>query len=301
MQQAKDAKTAYNGAIREYAACVLRPDLYTAKIPSLFPIPTHLCQTKGVQYLTTNATGNICIGLLPHRVANTLVYNNSASYTETSTWLAGSWSEAVPAAINTYSTQFRVVAAWMKVEYLEPALTRKGVITCGFMPYSPFAGGVAFTNDALRDQPGVQAYNASTTPKAWGRYVPIDPSSLVFYSGTLTGTQPTIAWCLTGGAANSSVAVAYRIVYEIVPAPQYTDLLVPTKGPQGDPNDAVVKLASAPTSGTGDLSSGGSFAMKFKEGAKGLREHMEEYAYSAAADKLRAYADTIVRPQRSQR
>lgn len=292
----------YTQAMKDYMSCVLRPDLFTAKIPSVFPVPSHLCQAKGTQYLTTNASGNLAVALVPHLTGGILMYNNTASYTEAAAWNTGGPAQIIPAIINNYHANFRVVGAWLKAEYLEPTNTRKGIISCGFMPYNPFSGAGllpnGFTNDALRDQPGVETYNASTTPRAWGRYTPIDPTSLVFSSGSFAGNYPAVAWCLTGGAATSTVSVSYRVVYEIIPLPQYTDLLVPTLGPTGDPIEAVSKLAPVPTAGSGTEPS--SLGLKLgslvRDAGKKVRERIEDVVYGLVSDKVTDYTVRIAVP-----
>lgn len=307
LQDVAGSKERYSQAMKDYVACVLRPDLYTAKIPSLFPVPSHLCQAKGTQYLTTNSAGCLALALAPHQTTGILTYNNTSSYAEASAWNAGGPTSIIPAIINSYHANFRVVGAWLKVEYLEPSNTRKGIIACGFLPYSPFAGGGllpnGFTNDALRDQPGIETYNASTTPRAWGRYTPIDPTSLVFSSGSFAGSYPSVAWCLTGGVASSTVSVSYRVVYEIVPLPQYTDLLVPTLGPSGDPVEAVSKLATAPTAGSGTEPStlGLKLGALARNTGKKIRDQAEDFVYGVVADKVADYTNWTPVPAKGSR
>lgn len=301
VKEVDSTKGAYEQSVRDYMSCVLRPDLYTAKIPSIFPVPSHLCQTKGTSYLTTNATGNLVVALVPHLVANILVYNNNVALTEASSWTAGSITTTTPASINNYHAQFRVVGAWLKCEYLEPSNTRKGIIAAGFLHYNAFSGaGIlpsGFTNDALRDQPGVATLNASTNPKAWARYVPLDPSYLSFASGSVSGSYPCCAWSLSGGAPSSVVAVTYRVVYEIIPLPQYTDLLVPTLGPAGDSSKAITSMASQPTSGSGSSPSlGEKIGTAIRDAGKKISDNAQDLVMGLVSDKIKTYTEVIVPP-----
>lgn len=229
----------------DYMTCVLRPDLYTAKIPSMFPIPSTTAQTKGVSYFTANASGNFAAFLRPHNLGGSLVTYSAAALGEGVVWQTTTAVVSVPASILNYTSQFRLVGAYLKIDVLEPSLTRKGILTAGYLPYSP--DNPKFTNDTLRDQPGVETVNAASTPKQWARYVPLDSYSLQF-SNTYSG--PCLAVCLSGGAAGTQIALGYRMVYEFVPNGDVTDLLVPTLSKPQDPHKALSVVQTAPTSGS---------------------------------------------------
>lgn len=261
----KEALDQYNEANLDYISCVLRPDLYTAKIPSPFPVPSHVCQSKGTIYVNANATGNLGIVLAPSNLATMITVVNGPTLGEGVVWNTATSASSTPASINGYSAKARVVGAWIKAECLEPDLTRKGVISAGFLPYNPMQSpsGTTFTNDSLRDQPGVATYNASQVAKCWARYIPLDPADLTFDTN-YSNQDSTCVWSLSGGPANTQVAITYRVVHEIIPLPSQTDLLCPTLGDIGDPVAVIKMAANAATCGSSQFP-GGAEIGQFKD------------------------------------
>lgn len=235
----------------DYIKCVLRPDLYTAKIPSLFPVPSHLSQWKGTFYSTTNATGCFYVYMYPWCNNSTPInYCNAAGLGEGVGFSTVTQTSYGNPSWTGYAGNFRIVGAWLKLSILTSNMNRQGILNAAYIPYSPNSS--AFTFDTIRDQPGCDSYNASEIADVWCRYIPLDPSALAFT--TLTGSAPpALVAAVSGAYPNSQVAITYRVVAEIIPAANYTDLLVPTIGPSGSGESALQKIVSAPSSGSGNL------------------------------------------------
>lgn len=126
----------------------------------------------------------------------------------------------------------------MQVSSMASDNVRTGTAVAGFLPYDPMSGAYSFTADSLRDQPGVITYTLSTHNKVRTIYVPMDPTWTAFASkGVTPGTAyPTLVVAIFNaidGTNAHALNISYRVVYEYIPLPSETDLLIPTESPAG--------------------------------------------------------------------
>ena len=235
-------KEALTNEEAEYLRCLLRPDLYTAKIPSAMPVPTHVSQTKGVLYRSTNDNGCLVVSLRPQYDNQMLCIVDEANLNETYPHL-GQLTNAMIAqsSIENHAQSRRVVGAYLEVIALEPALNRKGVLTLANIPFDVLSATQGWSYDGIRDQPTARTVNVAETPRAAAVYTPLDPSALVFtWPSTAVGTgYPGVVALIAGAGKNANFAIKFRVVHEVIPSSTYTDLLVPTVGPRGAPEKAV--------------------------------------------------------------
>jgi len=246
---AVDNKRALREEELQYIMSVLRPDLYSAKIPSVLPIPTSLAATKNTLYFSTNASGCVVGALTPHADAGVFVYNNGSLVSEPTTWgsLTGSITSGATAVYGNCFSR-RVVSAYLEVQCLTSDANRSGLLTIGFLPFNCFTAS-NFTFDTLRDQPSTKVVNLAKEPSSRCIYVPIDPSALVFTGNTsgvgLTAANfPCIAFGITGGAASTNIVARYRIVHEFVPIANLTDLCAPSLARASKNPDQSIALAA---------------------------------------------------------
>jgi len=131
-------------------------------------------------------------------------------------------------------------------------MTRQGVLTAVYMPYN-VTNNSNVTCDALRDQPGSLTVNAAINPSIKVTYTPVDPSAFTFTGQSVdpannnqassSQTTPCLVIVGMGLAAGSQLSVQYRVVYEIIPTPSMTDLLMPTiANSKNDPDRAVKEV-----------------------------------------------------------
>jgi len=239
----------------QYMLCLTRPDLYTAKIPSLYPVPSFVTHCKALTYVTATSSGNVALVLMPHNDTAPLYYTPAAGTTqptETGGFGAFTWSVSSSSPTAAYAARRRVVGAYLKVTSMSPAMTRQGVLTAVYMPYN-VTNNSNVTCDALRDQPGSLTVNAAINPSIKVTYTPVDPSSFTFTGQSVdpanntqastSQTTPCLVIAGMGLAAGSQLSVQYRVVYEIIPTPSMTDLLMPTiASSKSDPDRAVKEV-----------------------------------------------------------
>ena len=232
----------------DYMACVLRPDLYSAKIPSLFPVPSFVTSVKGTTYVNTSTTGTLAVRLMPHMDTSVLTACNAGANlpSETMSWnnyIYSAISPAIASPTATAATRRRVVGGFMKITVLTPAMNRQGLLSMAFLPWDP-AVSTNTTADTVRDWPGSRTVNIADTTSLKGIYLPLDPNSLN-YNGINTNPSenqgsnlnfPCVVGFVSGAVASTPVAIEYRIVYEMIPMGNLTDLLDMTTAASADPN-----------------------------------------------------------------
>jgi len=245
----------YSADELQYMLCLTRPDLYTAKIPSLYPVPSFVTHCKALTYVTATSAGNAVLVLMPHNDTAPLYYTPAAGTTqptETGGFGAFTWSVSPSSPTASYAARRRVVGAYIKVTSMSPAMTRQGVLTAVYMPYN-VTNNSNVTCDSLRDQPGSLTVNAAINPSIKVTYTPVDPSSFTFTGQSVdpanntqassSQTTPCLVVACMGLAAGSQLSVQYRVVYEIIPTPSMTDLLMPTiANSKSDPDRAVKEV-----------------------------------------------------------
>lgn len=232
----------------DYMACVLRPDLYSAKIPSLFPVPSFVTSVRGTTYVNTSTSGTLVVRLMPHMDTSVLTACNAGANlpSETTTWNNYMYNAITPAIASptaTSATRRRVVGGFVKITVLTPAMSRQGLLSMGFLPWDP-AVSTNTTADTLRDWPGSRTVNIAETTSLKGIYLPLDPNSLN-YNGINTNPSenqgsnlnfPCVLGFISGAVASTPVAIEYRVVYEMIPMGNLTDLLNMTTAASSDPN-----------------------------------------------------------------
>lgn len=223
------------------------------------PIPSCLCQCKGTVYATSGATlGFLKVVLCPYTDNGVLQISNSDAITEATPFPSWAGTTSVVSPTNTYSVQRRVVGAILEVEAIASDLSRTGLITASYLPYNPNTSPSApgFNFDSLRDQPGTQTYALNKRTRARTTFLPYDPTYYIFGQPNVgAGAHYPSLVVAVAGATNGTVGqqfrISYRVVYEYVPVPTMTDLLVTTQGPQGSHED-VFKSAVAAASAAAD-------------------------------------------------
>lgn len=228
----------------EYLKCLVEPENYTSKIPNPVPLSTHVCQAKGCVSLTTNADGFLVGWVNPHS-SNLLTYTTAGVITD-STALAGlTYTSISPSPIVGMGFRRRVVACVANVEVLSPNMTRRGLLTGSFLLYQP-STMTGLTIDAIRDMPDTLTVNAAKQSSIRVLYKPFDPACSDFNvdNSGINNAYPSLFFAVSGAEPNSTVMIKLRAVIEVVPVPSYADLLMPTTGPIGSPNDISRAVAT---------------------------------------------------------
>lgn len=227
----------------EYLKCLVEPENYTSKIPNPVPIATHVCQAKGCVSLTTNADGFLVGWVNPH-ASNLITYANTGVISDATSLPSLTYSSLSPSPIVGMGFRRRVVACVASIEVLSPNMTRRGLLTGGFLLFQPST--LTVTIDAIRDMPDSLTVNAAKQSNIRVLYKPFDPSCSEFNAESVgvNGAYPSLFFSISGAEANTTVMVKYRAVIEVVPVPGMADLLMPTLGPIGSPND-VSRAAAA--------------------------------------------------------
>lgn len=190
------------------------------------------------------------IMLCPHADQHILKIANADTITETTPWNTTTFASSVPSSCYGSALLRRVVGAYVEVEGVAPDMVRTGTMVGAYLPYSAQSTGVVF--DTLRDQPGSSTLAIRDSVSARVFYLPYDPSYFEFGDpdSTVKGGFPSLCIAVSGatnGTTGQSLRISYRVIYEIVPHPSKTDLLVTTRGPVGsfDANlRAVAQLLS---------------------------------------------------------
>lgn len=209
----------------EYLQCVLDPSLYTAKIPSIFGVPSAICQAKGTIYYTVPGQ-TFAFQLMPW--SDSQIGGYSTAITEAGALNSVAWNYNVVGPLSSSNANLRrVVGAYLKLNVLAPDMTRSGLISIGNTPTI----ANTYTMDGFRDQPNVQTVNCVSQTSAKAIMLPHDPSYLIYGNVGVgpNNIQPTILATLTGYPAGATVSVSYRVVYEFIPTSAYTDLIPPTR------------------------------------------------------------------------
>ena len=237
-----DSKTPPAISARDYLRCLVSPESYTARVPSPLPIETSVSQTKATVTITADGLGNLVGCLSPLADSNVLTWTTTGPSTDAMTWNNASvvFTSNYPSSILTSARLRRVVAACVNLEVMTPVISRQGILSACFLPYTGSTAPIS--NDTLRDQPGCATVNVAQNPHARCVWHPYDPQyNELWAPGTSIsgGTFPTLAFCLSGAVANAQVMVSFRIVHEFVPQPAVTDLLMPTPAPVGSQSETL--------------------------------------------------------------
>lgn len=258
---ARDLQVRHTEADLDYLKCLLRPDLYTAKAPSTVPVLSHVTQTKGVNYVAASATGTLGLVLAPWADVG-MFQTSTVGIGEGLVLNAATWIQGTAASGVGFQTRRRVVGAYLKVTCLTPDLNRTGVLSVGYYADNCILTG-GFTPDSLRDLETTATVYLNDRVSAQAIYLPLDPRSYAFQApnvdldgvaGINSGHAPTIAAIVTGAVANAQFAVTYRVVHEIIPLGNYTDLLVPTRSkPSNMTQEAVGKVVDSFVTGAKEV------------------------------------------------
>jgi len=226
-RRAKQQKTRSNG----YQALLLQPEQGLAKIPSLIPIASSVCQTRYSYTVTAPASGLLVVAASPYFLYPSVSYNNVLSETN---WGAfspqGSWSE-----IAAYSVR-RCVAGVMNVTCISNINTIAGAATISL------ANASFLTNsfDTIRDITDVVSKPClNHFRQIW---LPGDVLDLDYTNGTSIANPNTqiIYFLASGLPVGLTFQIDIRFVMEYVPKTGFTDLLAPTvEAPQA--SDVVAK------------------------------------------------------------
>jgi len=185
-----------------------------------------------------------------------LVSCNTGVITDATNWNSLTFNATNPSSIyaGAAARLRRVVSAVLNVSVLTPPISRQGILSVCYLPYTGTTGNM--TNDTLRDQPETVTVNISSVPNARCVWKPYDPDYFTFQPvGSAIGTTvPALTFSISGAVPNAQVMVSFRVVHEMIPVAGSTDLLMPTTGPIGSPNDVVEAFRSVEA--TGSLSFG---------------------------------------------
>lgn len=239
-----NARAGSTSTAAEYLRCLIEPETYTSKIPNPVPVTTHLAQAKGCVSLSTNADGYMVGWVAPH-LNSLITYCNTGTITDSSTYSGLTYSSISSTSVNIEGFRRRVVACSATVELLSPNMTRRGILTGTFMTFQPSTvAGVA--TDTIRDLPDSLTLNAAKNPAVRILYKPFDPACSDFQlSGVgVNGSFPCLVFAISGAEPASTVMIKYRVVYEVIPSPTFADLLMPTPGPIGSPNDISTAVSN---------------------------------------------------------
>lgn len=246
---ANRAQHRFNSAEEAYLKLVKKPLTAPAvKIPSPYPIATHLSQTKSTYTMNTSATGYLVAVLKPHADASMLFTATMAGgnpIVDATVFQSLTFAGTCVSSIQGYAIKRRVVAAYLSAESLASDNNRIGIMTAAYMPYNVITSGV--TNiDSLRDQPKSITVNLAKRPKASVRYSPLDLSCLEFLplTSSLNGTvmtatdvdAPCLVIYISSSNPNSPIVLNLRVIHEIIPQGSVTDILNPEIGPQSSVN-----------------------------------------------------------------
>jgi hypothetical protein len=264
---AQESHAAQHDAAIEYLKCLIRPDLYTARVPNPLPVYTCLCQSKGTFYLTPNAQGNLVVALRPTADAGAvLAFTSDATLTESSPLSGLTWSIVAGTTPPTSSVaqSRRIVGAFLEIEDLAPDMYRTGILSAAFLPYSYTVANMTY--DTVRDQQGCLTSGANSKPVLRTFWRPYDTVYTEFSTPGvgIASQEPTLFALISGAVTASSVnqiRVSYRVIYEFVPKPGQTDLLIAQKGPVSSPGIISTMMNVALEAGSAITSlSGGAIA-----------------------------------------